>query len=280
MSALTICIYGACGRMGEALVRVAQQSDEFTVAALIDRTDHPRQGQEIVPNVFLSDDPSGVIGKVQCIIDFSSAAASEELVRYLLDRAQDSNPTEKVVLPKLVVGTTGQSPSYLQALATLAEHTGIVQSPNMSIGVNLCYHLVGEATRLAAGRADIEVIEAHHRHKTDAPSGTALELGRIIAEQCDRPFGEVAIYGRKGQTGERPAGQIGFSTIRAGNIVGEHTVLFGLSNETLSIKHVAQNRENFADGAFLATKWLVNHLQDDVGLYSMADVLNLPSSQL
>ena len=172
----------------------------------------------------------------------------------------------------MVVGTTGLSADQLAALADAARDIAIVHAPNMSVGVNLCFRLLDVAARALGDSVDVEIIEAHHRNKVDAPSGTAVRMGEIIAAALGRDLAECAIYGREGRTGARDRRTIGFETIRAGDIVGEHTVMFGGEGERIELTHRSASRANFAAGAVRAARWVVGR---PPGLYDMQDVLGL-----
>jgi 4-hydroxy-tetrahydrodipicolinate reductase len=174
---------------------------------------------------------------------------------------------------QVVIGTTGLNDEQKVILQQQAERTSIVFAPNMSVGVNLCFKLLEVAAKaLGNDDYDIEVIEAHHRHKVDSPSGTALRMGEVVADALGRDLNECAVYGREGQVGARPRGEIGFETIRAGVVVGDHTVLFGTEGERIEITHKASNRLTFAKGAVRACKWLEGK---STGLFDMQDVLEL-----
>ncbi len=175
---------------------------------------------------------------------------------------------------KMVIGTTGLNESQKEELKQAAEKTALVFAPNMSVGVNLCFKLLEIAAKALGddGGYDIEVIEAHHRHKVDAPSGTALRMGEVVADALGRDLKTCAVYGRQGQTGARPAKEIGFETIRAGDVVGDHTVLFATEGERIEITHKASSRMTFAKGAVRAAGWLGDK---QTGLYDMQDVLGL-----
>ncbi len=172
----------------------------------------------------------------------------------------------------MVIGTTGFTDEQKQVIQEASQDIAIVFAPNMSVGVNLTFKLLDIAARVLGDEVDIEVIEAHHRHKVDAPSGTALRMGEVVADALGRDLSECAVYGREGQTGERERKIIGFETIRAGDIVGEHTVMFADIGERVEITHKASSRMTFANGAVRAAKWLDNH---DKGLFDMQDVLGL-----
>jgi 4-hydroxy-tetrahydrodipicolinate reductase len=173
---------------------------------------------------------------------------------------------------KAVVGTTGFDPAQRAHIAELGEKMPLVVAPNMSVGVNLCFKLIELAASVLAEDVDVEIIEAHHRHKVDAPSGTALRMGEIVAAALGRDLSRCAVYGRQGRTGERERETIGFETVRAGDIVGEHTVMFAGTGERVEIVHRASSRLNFARGALRAARWLSGRGN---GLYSMQDVLGL-----
>jgi 4-hydroxy-tetrahydrodipicolinate reductase len=170
----------------------------------------------------------------------------------------------------LVIGTTGLSDEQRETLAKASKKTAIVFAPNMSVGVNLCFKLLDIAARVMNEDIDIEIIEAHHRHKVDAPSGTALRMGEVVAKALGRDLKECAVYGREGYTGARERDTIGFETIRAGDIVGEHTVMFAGIGERVEISHKASSRMTFAKGAVRAAQWITQH---ETGLYDMQDVL-------
>ena len=172
----------------------------------------------------------------------------------------------------IVIGTTGFTDEQKQQITDAAKEISIVFAPNMSVGVNLCLKLLDMAARVMGNDVDIEVIEAHHRHKIDAPSGTALRMGEVVADALGRDLKECAVYGREGNTGERDRGTIGFETIRAGDIVGEHTVMFADIGERVEITHKASSRMTFANGAVRAASWVMQHKS---GLYDMMDVLEL-----
>jgi 4-hydroxy-tetrahydrodipicolinate reductase len=171
-----------------------------------------------------------------------------------------------------VIGTTGFSAQQEAVIQTASQTIPVVYAPNFSVGVNVVFDLLDRAARVFNDSVDIEVIEAHHRHKADAPSGTALAMGRVVANALDRDLEKVAVYGREGQTGARPWDQIGFSTVRAGDVVGEHTVLFAADGECVEITHKASSRRTFAIGAVRAAIWAS---QQNAGLYSMRNVLGL-----
>ena len=172
----------------------------------------------------------------------------------------------------MVVGTTGLDAAQKQQLVDAAAHSAIMFAPNMSVGVNLCFSLLATAARVLGDEVDIEIYEAHHRHKVDAPSGTALRMGEVVADALGRDLKDCAVYERQGHTGARDANTIGFATVRAGDIVGDHTVMFAAEGERVEITHKASSRMSFARGAMRASKWIA---AQQTGLYDMQDELEL-----
>ncbi|MDH3343478.1 MAG: 4-hydroxy-tetrahydrodipicolinate reductase, partial [Gammaproteobacteria bacterium] len=195
------------------------------------------------------------------LIDFSSPEATLDNLAFCI--AHDKG---------IVIGTTGFSDEQKQHISEAAKHISVMFAPNMSVGVNLCFKLLDMAARVLGDDVDIEIIEAHHRHKVDAPSGTALRMGEVVADALGRNLEECAVYGREGISGERDRKTIGFETIRAGDIVGDHTVMFAAEGERVEITHKASSRMTFANGAVRAAIWLQDQ---EAGLYDMQDVLGL-----
>ena len=195
------------------------------------------------------------------VIDFTTIEATLEHLQWCV--------TQSV---PCVIGTTGFSDAQEAMIAEAGASIPVVYAPNFSVGVNVVFDLLDRASRVFGDSVDIEVIEAHHRHKVDAPSGTALAMGRVVANALDRDLNQVAVYGREGQTGARPREQIGFATVRAGDVVGDHTVLFAAEGERVEITHKASSRRTFANGAVRAAIWASTQ---QPGLYSMRDVLGL-----
>ncbi len=261
-----VAVHGVAGRMGRALVRLLAAADDLVLGGAIARPGSEavgadagelagvgRLGLAVVSDVDLSG--------VDAVIDFSVPQAAMDMVA-----ACQASGTA------LVSGTTGLSAVHLESLSRAASVVPIVFAPNMSVGVNLTFKLVELAARALGDDVDVEVIEAHHRHKVDAPSGTALRLGEILADALGRDLSSAAVYGRQGETGPRQPGSIGFSAIRGGDIVGEHTVLFAGAGERLELTHRAQSRDNFAEGALRAVRFLEGR---GPGLFDMQDVLGL-----
>jgi len=259
-----IAIAGVGGRMGRALVQAVAEHPEARLGAVSERdgsvlVGRPLDGQD--PEVRVVSDLASASADFDVLIDFTRPEAT--VAHAALCRAQGK---------RLVVGTTGLSTAQEEELRAAAETIPVVYAPNMSVGVNLTFKLVELAARVLGDSVDIEIIEAHHRHKVDAPSGTALRLGRVVADTLGRNLETDAVYGREGQTGVRQRRTIGFSTIRAGDIVGEHTTLFAADGERVEVTHRATSRMTFAAGAVRAAVWLGDQRP---GLYDMQDVLGL-----
>jgi len=263
-----IAIAGAGGRMGRTLIEASQQSDCCNLTAATERADSSLIGTDagelagIGHSLNVPVSPSLVDAvEFDVLIDFTHPTITTEHVDFCVANQR-----------KLVIGTTGCDEALEQKIRLAAESIAIVYAPNMSVGVNLCLKLLQTAARVLGDDVDIEVIEAHHRHKVDAPSGTALKMGQVVADTLGRDLKDCAVYGRQGQTGERDRKTIGFETVRAGDIVGEHTVMFADIGERVEITHKASSRMTFAKGAIRAADWLSTRRK---GLYDMMDVLDL-----
>ncbi|TDJ26853.1 MAG: 4-hydroxy-tetrahydrodipicolinate reductase [Gammaproteobacteria bacterium] len=263
---IKIAIAGAAGRMGRHLVQACAESKNMTLKQAIERSDNSLLGSDAgivagieVQNVLITDALDAE--KFDVLIDFTHPDVTANHVDFCLRHNR-----------KMVIGTTGCDENLEQKMREAAESIAIMYAPNMSVGVNLCFQLLKIAATVLGDTVDIEIIEAHHRHKVDAPSGTALKMGQVIAESLGRDLDSCAVYGREGQIGPRKRQTIGFETIRAGDIVGEHTVLFAGEGERIEITHKASSRMTFANGAIRASHWIS---QKDRGLYSMQDVLGL-----
>ncbi|AHE99033.1 4-hydroxy-tetrahydrodipicolinate reductase [Thioalkalivibrio paradoxus] len=259
-----IAIAGVGGRMGQALLQAVTEHPDAQLGAASERAGSRLLGQS----------PAAQATGVQVVADLASVADAFDV---LIDFTQPEATAEHAALcravgKRLVVGTTGLSAAQQAQLERAAEAVPVVFAPNMSVGVNLTFKLVELAARVLGDSVDIEIIEAHHRHKVDAPSGTALRLGRIVADTLGRDLETDAVYGREGQTGARDRRTIGFATVRAGDIVGEHTALFAADGERVEITHRASSRQTFASGAVRAAVWLSTQ---PPGLYDMQDVLGL-----
>jgi len=261
-----IAISGAAGRMGRTLIEACAQTDGVTLTGAIERPGSAAVGQDVGEVAGIgkigTKIRSGLSGvNFNVLVDFTHPLVTAENIEY----CRQSNLG-------IVIGTTGFDDAGKQRIKEASNEIPVVFAPNMSIGVNLCLKLLDMAARVIGEDADIEIVEAHHRHKVDAPSGTALRMGEVVAEALGRDLKECAVYGREGMTGERDANTIGFATIRAGDIVGDHTVMFAGTGERVEISHKASSRMTFAMGAMRAARWLATQKP---GLYDMQDVLNL-----
>jgi 4-hydroxy-tetrahydrodipicolinate reductase len=265
---LGVIVCGAAGRMGSTLVRLIHEGDGMRVVGAVESPNHPQINKD-------AGEVAGV-GKIGVPITAGLAPLLKGKVVVVEFTAPEATLEHaKVAAEKnapIVIGTTGLDQSQMAEIETLSRSTPILISPNMSLGVNLLVSLVGKVAETLGEDYDVEIVEAHHRFKKDAPSGTALALARPIAEALERELDKASVYGRKGIVGERTKKEIGLLSVRAGDIVGEHTVIFGGLGERLEFIHRAQSRETFARGAIRAARWLIEQKK---GLYSMQDVLRL-----
>jgi len=264
---MKIAVAGASGRMGRMLVEAIAAAPDVTLSGALDRAGSDAIGQDAAAfagqpaGVVISADlADGLLG-ADVLIDFTRPEGTLEHLAYCAEHGI-----------KLVIGTTGFDEAGKQAIRDAAEKTAIVFAPNMSVGVNVTLKLLQMAARRLSEGYDIEIIEAHHRHKVDAPSGTALKMGEVIADALGRDLKECAVYGREGVTGARDPSTIGFATIRGGDIVGDHTVLFAGDGERIEISHKSSSRVTYAHGAIRAAQFLGDKT---TGLYDMQDVLDL-----
>lgn len=265
-----IALVGVSGRMGLCLIKAATLAEQAELTAAVSRPESSSVGKDVgelagIARLDLSvcHDLAAVVDQFDVLIDFTRPEAS-------LDYIEICRQASK----KVVIGTTGYSDEQKALIAAAAKEIPIVLAPNFSVGVNLSLKLLEMTAKVMGDYTDIEVIEAHHRHKIDAPSGTALRMGEVVAATLGRNLKDCAIYGREGETGARDRKTIGFSTIRAGDIVGEHTVMFADEGERLEITHKATSRMTFANGAVRAAIWLADK---QPGIYDMQDVLGLKS---
>lgn len=263
-----IAVVGASGRMGLCLIKAAAFADEAELAVAVSRPESLSIGKDAGELAGMSplavkvvDDLASAVDRFDVLIDFTRPEPSLEFVEICRQAGKS-----------IVIGTTGFTDEQKQRITEASEQVPIVMAPNMSIGVNLSLKLLEMAAKIMGDYTDIEIVEAHHRHKIDAPSGTALRMGEVIASTLGRDLKDCAIYGREGVIGERERKTIGFSTIRAGDIVGEHTVMFADEGERIEITHKASSRMTFATGAVRAAIWLKDKPN---GLYDMQDVLGL-----
>jgi len=265
---IKVIVAGAAGRMGCRLIALIQESTALTLAGAVEGKGHHALGEDAGEiagcgrtGVRITDDLSALLERGEVVIDFS---APEATLHHLRAAAQHRRA--------MVIGTTGFSSPELDELKTLARQVPCVFSPNMSVGINLIYKVIAEMAKTLGDEYDIEVIEAHHRLKKDAPSGTALKIAEVLARAVNRDLNQVGVFERKGLIGERKKTEIGIQTIRAGDIVGDHTILFGGMGERIEVTHRASSRDTFARGALRAARWAV---RQPPGLYDMMDVLNL-----
>ncbi len=261
-------VAGAGGRMGGRIIAMIAQTDGIELSAAFERSDSPAVGKDAgiaagvgELGVKIEDSLDAVIDKGDVIIDFTFHEASVQHAKKAAEKGR-----------AMVIGTTGFTNEEYKALDEYSKNFPLVLAPNMSVGVNLLYKLLETAATVLGDDYDVEIVEAHHRMKKDAPSGTALQLGRVVAKALGRDFDKVAVYERHGMIGERSRQEIGIQTIRAGDIVGEHTVLFGGIGERVEITHKASSRDTFAKGAVRAALWVADK---PAGRYSMQDVLGL-----
>lgn len=261
-------VAGAAGRMGGRVIHMLRQRDDIALGGAFERKGHPLVGQDVGQvagfgpiGIPMGDSLEEIAGEGDVLIDFTSPQASLEHIRVASRRGL-----------AVVIGTTGMGGEALQEIERTARGIRCVMSPNMSVGVNVMFRVAGEMARLLGDEYDIEVLEAHHRLKKDAPSGTAMRLAQVLSTSVGRDLDKVAVYQRRGIIGERTDQEIGMQSIRAGDITGDHTVLFGGIGERLELIHRAHNRDNFARGAVRASLWVVHQ---PPGLYDMQDVLGL-----
>jgi 4-hydroxy-tetrahydrodipicolinate reductase len=253
--------------MGRMLIEAVQAARDFRLAGALDRADAPGLGQDAASflgqpcGVAITDDLRVGLSPAQVLIDFTRPEGTLAHLAVCRERGVQA-----------VIGTTGFSDAQKAQIERIAQDIAIVLSPNMSVGVNVTFKLLEMAAQALATGYDIEIIEAHHRHKVDAPSGTALRMGEIVAHALGRELSQCAVYGREGVTGERDPSTIGFATVRGGDIVGDHTVLFAGTGERIEITHKSSSRATYAQGSLRAARFLAERKN---GLFDMADVLGL-----
>ncbi|MFM8863334.1 MAG: 4-hydroxy-tetrahydrodipicolinate reductase [Limnohabitans sp.] len=266
-SPLAIAVAGATGRMGHMLIEAIAATDDCRLAGALDIAASPALGQ----------DAAAWLGRTSGVAVTSDLRAGLQDAQFLIDFSRPEGTMAHLQVcralgVKAVIGTTGFSEVQKAEIADIAREIAIVMAPNMSVGVNVTLKLLQMAAQALATGYDIEIIEAHHRHKVDAPSGTALKMGEVIAEAIGRDLKDCAVYERYGHTGERDPSTIGFSTIRGGDIVGDHTVLFAGTGERIEVTHKSSSRATYAQGSLRAVRFLAGQSR---GLFDMFDVLNL-----
>lgn len=263
-----VIVAGAAGRMGRRISYMVQQQEGLLLAGGFERPDSPEVGKDIGELAGVGALGIPVAGSIEEIMDQGDVIIDFTFHEATMALARKAAQAKKA----MVIGTTGLSAENLAELRRLAGAFPCVQSPNMAVGVNVLFKVARKVAAILGDGYDIEIVEAHHRMKKDAPSGTALKLGEMVAQGVNRDLAEVGVYARHGIIGERTDREIGIQTIRAGDIVGEHTVYFAGAGERLEITHRAHSRDNFARGAALAAAWVAGQAN---GLYTMFDVLGL-----
>ena len=264
---MKIAIAGATGRMGKMLIEAVLNTAGTQLDGALEHSSCPQLG----------DDAGAFLGKKTGVVITADAAQALSGAEFLIDFTRPEGTMAHLAVAektgtKMIIGTTGLSLEQIANLKKASEKLAVVFAPNMSVGVNATFKLLEIAAKMLNQGYDIEIIEAHHRHKVDAPSGTALKMGEVIADALGEKLDDVAVYAREGHTGERKAGSIGFATIRGGDIVGDHTVLFAGDGERIEISHKSSSRQSYAQGALRAARFLQTQA---FGLYDMQDVLGL-----
>lgn len=259
-------IFGANGRMGRVLIEACDMDPELKLAGASVRENSPWMGMDVGEiagigkrNLTVQSDLNSYKNDIDVVVDFTLPTVIEANLQWCVDNQKP-----------IVIGTTGLNEQQLALMTEAANYIPIVFAANYSVGVNLMLNLVRQTAAVMGKTADIEIVETHHRYKKDAPSGTAMAIGNVIADELGRDLSDCAVYGREGETGERDQQTIGFATIRAGDVIGDHTALFADIGERLEITHKASSRLTFAKGAMTAAKWLIGRPS---GLYSMEHVL-------
>jgi 4-hydroxy-tetrahydrodipicolinate reductase len=257
---IKIGVAGAAGKMGSRIAALSKEYEGLELAAAFERKGHQDIGRD-VGGILLAGGIGEIIDSVDLIIDFTSVESTKENLKAASARGK-----------AMVIGTTGFTAADIREMDPLLKSIPCVMASNMSLGVNLLLKVLGDVAAALGDDYDVEIVEAHHRLKKDAPSGTALKMAQVIADAVHRNLDDVAVYARKGIIGQRTKKEIGIQTVRAGDIVGEHTVLFGGLGERIEIIHKASSRDTFARGALRAALWLKGK---GPGLYDMQDVLGL-----
>lgn len=265
---IRIAVTGAAGRMGKTLIEATALAAGCELAVAIERPESAALGADSgelaglgKSGVKIVADINTVIDDFDVLIDFTAPAASVANARVCAAAGKN-----------MIIGTTGCTEEDKAAIASAAQQSAICMATNFSTGVNVCLKLLNDAAAILGDDYDVEIVEAHHRHKVDSPSGTALSMGEAVADGLGRNLQEVAIYGREGQVGARPDKEIGFATVRGGDVVGDHTVMFLADGERVEISHKASSRMSFGRGALRAAQWIV---KQDSGLFDMQNVLGL-----
>ncbi len=265
---LKMAVSGASGRMGSRIITLSREIGNFKLVGALERKEHDNVGDDIgdiigigSAGVGITHDVTDIKEEIDVLVDFSSPSATIQCLQALSSRP----------VP-VVIGTTGFTKEEADYIKLYSQNTPCVFAPNMSVGVNLLLKVLDDIARVTGDDYDVEIVEAHHRLKKDAPSGTAMKMAQVLASALDRDLEDTAVYARHGLIGERSKKEIGIQTVRAGDIVGEHTVLFGGLGERIEITHKASSRDTFARGALKAAQWVYKQTP---GLYDMQDVLGL-----
>lgn len=263
---MRIAITGASGRMGRMLIEAVTQSTDLKLTVALDQTGSPMVGQDACaflgkPSGVLITDQLSQLSQADCLIDFTRPEGSLKHLQACVEHSVN-----------MVIGTTGFDETGKLAISQAAKSIGVVFAPNMSVGVNATLKLLDMAARILNSGYDVEVFEAHHKHKVDAPSGTALKMGEVVANAWGKPLDEIATWTREGHTGPRETGTIGFSVVRGGDIVGDHTVFFCGTGERIEITHKSSSRAGYAEGSLRAARFLQGK---KTGLFDMQTVLGL-----
>ncbi len=267
MTQLKIAVAGASGRMGRMLIDAIAQAPDTVLAGALDQPGSPSLGSDAgaasgqLTGVIIESDLAKGLANADFLIDFTRPEGTLKHLEYCAAHGI-----------KVIIGTTGFDDAGKAAIRAAADQTAVIFAPNMSVGVNLTMKLLELAAKSLSEGFDIEIIEAHHRHKVDAPSGTALKMGEVIADALGRDLKQCAVYGREGVTGARDPSTIGFATIRGGDIIGDHTVLFAGDGERIEISHKSSSRVTYAHGSLRAARFLADKPR---GLFDMQDVLSL-----
>ena len=261
-------VMGAAGKMGGRIASLIADTDGIEVVGAVEQKGHPMIGRDLGEllgfgkiGVLITHDILDCIDKADVIIDFTAHESSMEHFKIAAGKNK-----------AIVIGSTGFTPEEMQEIRSMSSGARCVLAPNMSVGVNVLLKILKISAQILGDDYDVEIVEAHHNQKKDAPSGTAVKMAEVLANALHRDLAEVGVYERKGMIGARTKKEIGLQTVRAGDIVGEHTVIFGGIGERLEFIHRAHSRDNFAKGAIRAAKWIVNQPN---GLYDMQDVLGL-----
>lgn len=270
---IRIIICGAFGQMGKMLIRLVDQQEDMVLAGAVDAPNHPDLGQDAGENAGVGrlgipvvSDLTKVIEDGDVVIEFSAPVPTVEHLR------QVAEANRELGQKAMVIGTTGSSEEQLQEISDLAQQVPCLMSPNMSLGVNVLLKAVHLVAKALGDDYDVEVLEAHHNIKKDAPSGTAIRIAEVLADALDRDLQQTGVYGREGMVGARTKKEIGIHAIRGGDIVGDHTILFAGTGERLEVTHRAHSRESFASGAIRAARWVINAPN---GLHDISQVLGL-----